>query len=766
MHFKTRIESFDTREIVHSENINWEYFKNSVVMVTGATGLIGKQIVNALLYANENSETNITIIALVRNKKKADKLFWQNCTNKLKYVVQDIQKPVKYNGKIDFIIHTANSTSSRDFAEKPVETINSIITGTKNVLDFAKKKQVKGVVYLSSMEVYGETDINRKEPLKETDLGYINPSNPRSSYPEGKKLAENLCVSYFNEYGIPVKIARLAQTIGGAVDYNDKRVFAEFARNIVEKQDIVLQTKGESIRSYCYITDAVIGVFVLLERGEDGEIYNIANPETTCSIKDMAEMLCAKYPDSHLRFELKENKAFLGTINYSLDIEKIKKTGWLPKIDMNEIFERLVNGFSAQKIAEKSHNSILLQKIFSIQNAGEIKTIMILGMRFSYNYVDVKKRNLKLVQKLFGIKRNKIVFSNYQGNNYGCNPKYITEEILRRKLPYDIVWLVEKKVSKNSFPKKGVRIVKYHSQKAFDELVTAKVWVDNYHKNLFIKKGLIKSDKQTYIQTWHGSLGIKKIEKAVASLTENKKWEDSAIKNSHMTDFWISNSDFESKVYEESFWDVKGIKMFGHPRNDVFFKDDKDIKAKVQKRYNTDKKIVLYVPSFTEYETLVAYDIDTEMVKSKLAEKFSGEWDFMVRLHPRVAKFSKSVFPNADVIDATSYPDIQELLVAADVVITDYSSCIFDFMLSRKPAFIYAGNIERYNVERGFYYPLSATPFPIAENNNELKNNIEKFDNEKYQKDIEAFLKEKGCMEDGHASERVVDFIEEIINNG
>ena len=765
MHFLTKIESLDTREIAHSEIINWEHFKNSTILVTGATGLIGKQIVNSILYTNENSDYNIKIVALVRNKKKADELFWKNYTNNLKYIVQDIQKPIKFKDKIDYIIHTANSTSSKDFTEKPVETINSIINGTKNILEFARVKKVKGMVYLSSMEVYGKTDFDRNEPLKEEDLGYIDLTNPRSSYPEGKRLAESLCSSYFREYNVPVKIARLSQVVGAAVEYNDNRVWAQFARSVVEKQDIVLHTKGESIRSLCYITDAVQAILTLLERGNAGECYNVANMDTTSSIKENAEMLCAKYPDIHIRYELNDS-IYPAPSKLYLDTSKITNdTGWKAAVNLEDIFDRLINCFSAEKTINKKHTNILLQKLFSITNANEIKTITILGMRFSYNFAEAKQKYLKRYQKIFGIKRNKIVFSNYQGNNYGCNSKYVCEELLKRKSKYDIVWLVEKNIPKTSFPK-GVRIVKYHSKKAFEELATAKVWVENYHKNQFIRKGLIKSDKQKYIQMWHGSLGIKKIEKSVEKLTENPRWMNNAITNSHMTDFWISNSDFETNVYKESFWDVENIKLFGHPRNDVFFKDTKAIEEKVHKTYNTNKKIILYVPSFTEYETLVSYDIDVERVKSALAEKFSGEWEFMVRLHPRVAKFSKSVFPNADIIDATSYPDIQELLVAADVVITDYSSCIFDFMLSRKPAFIYASNLEKYNIERGFYYPLSTTPFPIAENNEELVNNIKNFDIQNYQTRTEEFLKEKGCMEDGHAAERVVDLIEEIVNNG
>lgn len=342
MDFKTKIEKQDTEEIVNSKYINWEHFKNSTILVTGATGMIGSQIVKAILYANEIKGVNIKIVALVRNKKKAEKLYG---FNNIKYIVQNIEKLVKPNFSPDYIIHTANSTSSKEFTEKPVETLNSIITGTKNILEFARKSSIKGILYLSSMEVYGYTDFDRSEPLKETDYGYIDILNSRNSYPVGKQLAESMCFAYAKEYGVPVKIARLCQTIGSGVDFNDNRVFAQFARNVVKKEDIVLKTTGETTRSYCYITDAVSAIFSLLERGQNGEAYNIANSDATCSIKEMAEMLTEKYTDLQLKIAPQDNKEYLGKIKLVLDTTKIQSLNWSAKINLEEMFDRLIRNF-------------------------------------------------------------------------------------------------------------------------------------------------------------------------------------------------------------------------------------------------------------------------------------------------------------------------------------------------------------------------------------------------------------------------------------
>ena len=767
MIFKNKIENIDTVEIVNSKYINWEYFKNSTVMITGATGLIGFQTILAILYANETLNTDIKVIALVRNKQKAKKMFSRFSTNKLKFVVQDILKPVKTKNKVDFIIHTANTTSSKEMTEKPVETIDSIVAGTKNILEFAKNSKVKGVVYLSSMEVYGDIPLSRKKPLKEEDLGEIDLLKPRSSYPMGKRIAESLCSSYAKEYNVPVKIARLAQTIGAGVDYNDNRVFAQFARNIVEKKDIILKTKGETTRSYIYITDAVAALFCLLEKGAAGESYNVANPDTTCSIKDMAKMLTDKHRDSKLKFEIDDKPNFyLKTLKYELDTEKIESgLNWKPVISIEESFDRLIKGFinkaSENYVYGKTRKLSFTQKLFSIYNEDKYKIIRLFGLKFK---IDFLTPYIKKIRKKFGINKNKIVFVNYLGSGYGCNPKYITEELLNRKLPYEIVWLSN--VPTSTFPN-GVRVVPYKNKKALFELLTSKVWVDNYHKNYHIKRGLDKLPEQKYIQTWHGSLGIKKIEKSVGCLTRDAKWLECAELNSKITDYWISNSAFEDNVYKEAFWDVKNILQFGHPRNDIFFRDNEDIVKKVKKTYGIpkDTKILLYAPTFREDENISCYDIDFETIKKVLSNKFGGSWTVLVRLHSRLEESFKEYFKDKkDIINATNYPDMQELLAAADVGITDYSSWMFDYMLSKKPVFIYAEDIEKYNTERGFYYQIETTPFPIARNNEELAKNIENFDNKKYIKEVNKFLKEKGCMEDGHASERVVDLIEKIMS--
>lgn len=369
------------------------------------------------------------------------------------------------------------------------------------------------------------------------------------------------------------------------------------------------------------------------------------------------------------------------------------------------------------------------------------------------------------------IRQNKIIFDNYMGKGYGGNCKYVTEELLRRNRDLDIVWVVKDvEKRKAEFPS-GIRLVEYKSEEALKEYFTSAVWVCNYHLVAYFNKGLQKREEQCYIQLWHGSLGIKKIENDCDCLTKSKSWLYLAQKNSTATDYWISNSAFETAVYRRAFWTVKEVLEYGHPRNDLFFKENlSEIEEKVKRRLNIplNEKIVLYVPTFREDGGFPGTKLDMDVLKTVMEQKFGGTFRIAVRLHPRMEGGLESVCiaKEQDVIRADDYPDIQELLAAAEVVITDYSSCIFDFMLFGRIGFIYAPDIEAYNHERGFYYRLEETPFPIAANMIQMLENIQKFDEKLYQEKRDIFLSGKGCIEDGNASVRVCDLIESALANG
>lgn len=330
-----------------------EYFKNfdkCTFLVTGATGLIGSILIKSLLkYAKQNNKS-ITIYAACRNEKKFELVFEGYLDNNLIPIYSDIVQLDISNLRLDYIVHAASITDSKTFIEKPVETIFTAFDGSRNLLQQSVNKNLKGFVYLSSLEVYGTfSSDNKIKKVSENDSGYINALSVRSSYSEGKRMVENLCASYAKEYGIPVKVVRLCQTFGAGVEYADNRVFAQFARAVIESKNITLRTKGETVRNYCYTTDAVNGILLVLSEGEAGEAYNIANPNSTISIADMAHLFCKLYPESSSKvvFDIVENESSLGynpVVKIELDSGKAQKLGWKANVAFEDMCKRLVEG--------------------------------------------------------------------------------------------------------------------------------------------------------------------------------------------------------------------------------------------------------------------------------------------------------------------------------------------------------------------------------------------------------------------------------------
>lgn len=339
----------DLENIVNS-NIPLEILSNSTILITGATGLIGSQLIKALLCCNRLKNSNIKILAVVRNLEKAKQKFEDLSQNKmLKFVVNDVTTPFVIDENIDYIIHGASITNSKQMVTFPVETINTALVGTENILKLAKQKNVKKCVYLSSMEMYGSPDPTLKE-VTEKDLGYIDCLNVRSCYSEGKRMVENLCVAYSHEYGVNVCIARLAQTFGAGISREESRVFAQFAKSLINGNDIVLHTTGESYGNYCYTADCVRGLIFLLAYGKTENAYNVVNPETSIQIKDMAEMI-ANMSNGKINvvFDIPEDTLKYGyapPVKMKLNSDKLQELGWKPKYNLPEMYKRLIKSMT------------------------------------------------------------------------------------------------------------------------------------------------------------------------------------------------------------------------------------------------------------------------------------------------------------------------------------------------------------------------------------------------------------------------------------
>lgn len=320
----------DLETICAAEYIPWDKLRNKRVFVTGATGLIGYTLVHALLYANRERDLGLTVSALVRDQEQATRRFLQvQCDPHLEWVTGSVEELPVIDGCVDYIVHGAGQTASKAFVEQPVETICTALKGTWNLLQLAKEKRASGFAYLSSMEVYGHPEKGHK--VTEDEAGALSPLDIRNSYPISKQQCEGMCCAYASEYGVPAVIVRLAQTLGPDVNYNDRRVFAEFGRCIREKRDIVLKTKGESERCYLYTADAATAILTILLKGRPGTAYNAADESTYCSIAEMARRAAAM-GGVQVRVDLQDEKenGYPAPLYMDLDATRLRALGWAP----------------------------------------------------------------------------------------------------------------------------------------------------------------------------------------------------------------------------------------------------------------------------------------------------------------------------------------------------------------------------------------------------------------------------------------------------
>lgn len=304
--------------------------------VTGATGLVGTALVEQLAAVGDE------VVAYVRDAEKAREMFAH--LPSVSVTAGSLEQPIVYDASVDYIIHAAAPTDSKFFMEHPVETIDAIVLGTKSVLELARQKNVKSVVNLSSMEVYG-TPAN-EEDLTEDQQFYLNPQSVRSDYPMAKRLAENMCVAYAAEYGVPVKTARLAQVLGKKLLPGDNRVIAQFIRAARNGTDIELATDGKTKQTYVGIDDATDAILAILHHGENGQAYNVANDETYCSIRELAETVARELASGAI--QVRTNTApdtgkYPPNRTLRLNSGKLRALNWRPRTGLTEALKTLAD---------------------------------------------------------------------------------------------------------------------------------------------------------------------------------------------------------------------------------------------------------------------------------------------------------------------------------------------------------------------------------------------------------------------------------------
>lgn len=325
-----RIEEDRSEICLIAENLG---FSGKRFLITGATGMIGQNLV--ALLERITSPNNLIVIG--KNTEEAKQVFFDK-----KYEFSSFEDLSSIEGNVDFVIHLASPTEPSFLKNHPVETIDFIYSSTKRILDFGVSRGSK-VLFVSSMEVYGQIDDGFQRTEKQ--LGFIDLANPRSSYPETKRLCELLCYSYSKELSLNVYIARLAQTFGAGSSINDPRIFGYLARCAKNKENIILKTKGDSFGNYCYLSDTIKAMFFILSNGVSGETYNVVGDDARLSIYEMALMVANKIGNGEISVIINEDplSPFAPKTALNMSNAKLKEIGWSPSHTLLEMFTRMLD---------------------------------------------------------------------------------------------------------------------------------------------------------------------------------------------------------------------------------------------------------------------------------------------------------------------------------------------------------------------------------------------------------------------------------------
>lgn len=367
--------------------------------------------------------------------------------------------------------------------------------------------------------------------------------------------------------------------------------------------------------------------------------------------------------------------------------------------------------------------------------------------------------------------QDKIVATSYNGKKYGDNPQFIVEQVHKLFPKTKIVWLKDSRY-KYSTPDYIKNVSYYNYWRSAYELATAKVWINSHRFDIHIQK----RPNQFFIETWHGGLGVKKV------VYDNEKFHFNKIeikklkKTNLFADIFISNSKHLTDIYSRAFKYTGPIWAVGYPKNDILFKKEEIVTnhQKIRAHFSLpqESKILVYAPTFRgDFERSGIkndiYSLNYNLLQETLNSSTNQSWNILVRFHPLMTQISKILLRNCpNVIDATQYPDSQELILGSDAFISDYSSIIFDAAMANIPCFTFATDYTEYKEERGLYYNLEDLPFPLATTNDELITNITNFDKELYLKKWTQFKKDMGLVETNHSAKDIALLIDDVMKNG
>lgn len=333
------------------QNIPWHLLRDKTVLITGATGMLASYVGFTLLYLNEQLGLNIKPIFLARSEQKLKQVYGDALANTY-ILVQDVCEPIKHDVAVDYIFHAAGAASPYYIINDPVGIINANVQGTQQVLELARNNQTKNIVFASTREVYGH--VADKTSITETDMGILDPLNPRNCYPESKRLAEALLTAYHTQYGINFNSMRIAHTYGPGMQIEgDGRVMSDLINDAVNARDIILKSTGEAERAFCYITDAVSGIFHVMLQGDATKSYNLANEREPIRIIDLAHLL-QRIANNRKSVRIKVNASdSAGYTNYprtGLDTTRLNALNWQPNVGLEDGLKRTLKAFDKVSI--------------------------------------------------------------------------------------------------------------------------------------------------------------------------------------------------------------------------------------------------------------------------------------------------------------------------------------------------------------------------------------------------------------------------------
>lgn len=333
-------------EYVAGLALDWSKLKDKSLLITGATGMIGSFLVDVIMHKNAKDNLGCSLILLGRDERKAKERFAEYFNeSSFSFFVRDVNKDMDIPlESIDYLIHAASNTHPMLYSTDPIGTMMTNIIGTRNLLELSKKMRAQRILFLSSVEIYGE---NRGDCEKYTEdyCGYIDCNTVRAGYTEGKRAGEALCQAYIKQEGLDIVIPRLARIYGPTMLKSDTKALSQFINKGVAKEDIVLKSAGTQLFSYCYVADAVAGLLFCLFEGSCGEAYNIADRKSDVTLKELSEMI-AHQANRRVVYEIPdavEQTGYSKATKALLDSTKLQKLGWLAKYSIEDGIIRTMN---------------------------------------------------------------------------------------------------------------------------------------------------------------------------------------------------------------------------------------------------------------------------------------------------------------------------------------------------------------------------------------------------------------------------------------